>query len=63
MISVRSQNIDEFQLIRVIEDLERRGIQHADIYEGNGCIWVARSSAINEYYIFRDGYIADIQID
>jgi hypothetical protein len=66
MIEVRSKNINEFELMVVLDQLQKRGVQYASIYEGNDCVWVARGSAqvpINEYFIFRGGKLVDIQVD
>jgi hypothetical protein len=66
MIEVRGNNINEFELIVVINELERRGVKWATVYDGNDCVWVSRGSAsipINEYYIFNEGRLVDIQID
>ena len=66
MIEVRDNDINEFELIIVMNKLEEFGVKHATIYPGNDCVWVARGSAsipINEYYIFREGRLVDIQID
>lgn len=54
--------MNEFEMILVIEDLHQRGIVHYEMRPGNGCIWV-NHGVINSYYLFRDGKIADIQID
>ena len=66
MISVRHQDINELELIVVMDHLEKRGTKWADIYKGNDCIWVATGSSscpINEYFIFREGRLVDIQVD
>lgn len=66
MIEVRSKNINEFELMVVLDHLQKRGTTHANIYEGNGCVWVASGSSsvpINEYFIFNKGKLVDIQID
>ena len=66
MISVRHTDINELELIVVMDHLEKRGTKWADIYKGNDCIWVASGSSscpINEYFIFREGRLVDIQID
>lgn len=66
MISIRNKDINELELIVVMDHLEQRGTKWADIYKGNDCIWVASGSGscpINEYFIFRDGKLVDIQID
>ena len=65
MITVRNP-VNELELIVVMDLLQKRGTTYADIYQGNDCIWVASGSAsvpINEYFIFRDGKLVDIQID
>lgn len=66
MISIRDEGINELELLVVMDHLERRGVRYANVYQGNGCIWVATGSAsqpINEYFIFKDGRLVDIQID
>lgn len=66
MISIRNKDINELELIVVMDYLEKRGTKWADIYKGNDCIWVASGSSscpINEYFIFREGKLVDIQID
>ena len=66
MISLRDKDFNELELLQVMDYLERRGTQSASIYKGNDCIWVATGSSscpINEYFIFRDGRLVDIQID
>ena len=66
MIELRDKDINELELLVVLEKLRERGTQRANIYKGNGCIWVASGSSscpINEYFIFREGRLVDIQID
>lgn len=66
MIAIRDEDINELELIVVMDHLEKRGTRHASIYKGNNCIWVATGSAscpINEYFIFREGRLVDIQVD
>lgn len=66
MIKVHDHTLNELELIQVLDKLTQRGVQYADIYRGNDCIWVARGSSscpINEYYIFNNGQLFDIQID
>jgi hypothetical protein len=46
----------------VQEHYRKRGIKCYTLTKGNDCIW-AYHGAINEYFIFRNGQIADIQID
>lgn len=66
MINIRDKDINELELIVVMDYLEKRGTNHASILKGNDCIWVASGSAsrpINEYFIFHNGRLVDIQID
>lgn len=66
MIEVRDSGLNELELIVVHEHLRKRGTEWAKIYRGNGCIWVASGTSscpINEYFIFRDGTLVDIQVD
>ena len=54
--------LNEFEVLQVADRLERKGITSYTLTQGNECIW-AYYGVINEYYIFRDGEIADIQVD
>ena len=56
------KELNEFEVIRVIEDLRQRGIVNYDMRPGNDCIWV-NYGRIHSYYIFRNGKIVDIQFD
>ena len=65
MIDVRP-GVNEFELIVVLDKLKARGTEYATIQPGNGCVWVSSGSEsvpINEYFIFRQGYLVDVQID
>ncbi len=55
-------DMNEFEVILVQNDLAKRGIEHYTMRPGNDCIWVSYG-LVECYYIFRDGQIADIQID
>jgi hypothetical protein len=55
-------NLDPLEVLLVAEHLEGRGIDYYTLAQGNDCIW-AYYGQINEYFIFRDGRIVDIQID
>jgi hypothetical protein len=46
----------------VEEELRKKGIKYYTLTEGNQCIW-AYYGMINEYYIFREGKLVDVQID
>ena len=67
MISVRSTELNELELLVVQDYLQKRGTTTASIYKGNGCIWVSSGSSscpINEYFIFNNqSQLVDIQID
>ena len=54
--------LNPFEVMLVAADLEKKGITHYDMRPGNDCIWV-NYGLVNCYYIFRNGKIADIQID
>jgi hypothetical protein len=58
--------INEFELIVVLDQLQKQGKTWATVQPGNDCVWVSSGSSscpINEYYIFRSGQLVDIQID
>jgi len=54
--------LNEFEVLVVADLLEKKGVTHYTLTRGNECIW-AYYGHINEYYIFRDGRVVDIQID
>ena len=54
--------MNEFEVMLVTEDLRIKGIENYTMRPGNDCVWVTHG-LVNCYYIFRDGRIADIQID
>lgn len=63
---VVDKDINELELLVVMDHLKNRGTNYASIYKGNDCIWVSSGSSsrpINEYFIFREGRLVDIQID
>jgi hypothetical protein len=59
----RPELLNEFEVILVGDYMEKN---HPNVLytmtPGNNCIWVYYGS-INMYFVFRDGKIADIQID
>lgn len=57
-----SPTLNPLEVMIVAEHLEKNGIKDYTLTEGNNCIW-AYYGFINEYYIFRDGRLVDIQID
>ena len=65
-LRVVDKDVNPLELMVVHDYLKERGTQYATILKGNDCIWVASGSSsvpINEYFIFRDGKLVDIQID
>jgi len=63
MISIHPA-LNEFEVI-LVEDYMKQNHPKVTAYtmtQGNECIWVYYSF-MNFYFIFRDGKIADIQID
>jgi mannose-6-phosphate isomerase-like protein (cupin superfamily) len=54
--------LNPLEVILVCEHYEKRGVKHYTLARGNDCIW-AWHGRINEYFIFRDGKLVDIQID
>jgi hypothetical protein len=55
-------SLNEFEVLKVAEKLKEAGVESYTLAKGNGCIW-AYYGMINEYYVFRDGHLVDIQID
>ena len=54
--------LNPIEVMQVQIDLEKKGITHYNMQAGNDCIWVNYGS-VNCYYIFRNGKIADVQVD
>jgi hypothetical protein len=54
--------LNEFEVLLVAEYYKKQGINHYDLIPGNDCIW-AYHGRINEYFVFRDGKLVDIQTD
>jgi len=54
--------LNELEVILVAEHYKKRGVESYTLAKGNDCIW-AYYGMINEYFIFRDGRLVDIQID
>ena len=61
MITI-SPKLNALEVLIVAEHLKLKGVENYTLTEGNDCIW-AYYGRINEYYIFRNGELADIQID
>ena len=58
----RGIEMNEFEVMLVQKDLQDKGIENYTMHPGNECIWVSYG-LVNCYYIFREGRIADIQVD
>ena len=54
--------LNPLEVILVEEDMARKGVTHYTMTQGNDCIWVYYGQ-MNLYYIFKEGKIADVQID
>lgn len=54
--------LNPLEVMIVADKLKAQGIQSYTLARGNDCIW-AYYGRINEYYIFRNGKLVDIQID
>ena len=54
--------LNPLEVLLVVEHYKKRGIEHYDLIPGNDCIW-AYYGRINEYFVFRDGKLVDIQTD
>jgi len=58
--------LNPLEVLVVTEHMKERGREHYSLLPGNRCIWATSGSSsvpINEYFIFRDGKLVDIQID
>ncbi len=61
MVSINPK-LNPLEVMVVCEELRKKGITSYTLTEGNDCIW-AYYGYINEYYIFREGRLVDVQID
>ena len=61
MISINPE-LNPLEVMIVAERLKAQGVENYTLTQGNDCIW-AYYGAINEYYIFKDGELVDVQID
>jgi hypothetical protein len=63
---IEAEKINEFELIVVLDRLKEQGKEWATIQPGNRCIWVSSGSSscpLNQYFIFREGKLVDVQVD
>ena len=61
MVTIHPE-LNPLEVLIVAERLKEKGVEHYTLTRGNDCIW-AYYGVINEYYIFREGKLVDIQID
>jgi hypothetical protein len=54
--------LNPLEVLVVAEALAKKNITHYTLIKGNNCIW-ASYNTINEYYIFSQGHLVDIQTD
>lgn len=62
----RPEALNEFEMIKVADWMEKRyPNQFYTMTPGNDCVWVYWGSSVpmNLYFIFRNGEIADVQVD
>lgn len=59
---VISPKLNPLEVLVVTEHYKNRGIKNYTLTEGNDCIH-AYYGFINEYFIFREGKLVDVQID
>ena len=60
------ETLNSLEVIQVRDYMERyHPNKHYHVRSGNGCIWVYWGSTIpiNMYFIFKEGKIADVQVD
>jgi hypothetical protein len=65
MIRIDS-SLNPLEVLVVAEHYKEQGVTNYELLPGNRCIWATRGSSsvpINEYFVFRDGRLVDIQID
>ena len=56
------RRLNELEVMVVADHLKNKGVEDYELLPGNRCIWDTYG-LINEYYVFRDGKLVDIQID
>ena len=54
--------LNPLEVMIIAEELEKRGVTYYDMRPGNDCVWVSYNR-LETYWIFREGRLADIQID
>jgi hypothetical protein len=57
-----ARDLNPLEVMIVADYYEERGITDYTLTKGNDCIW-AYYGQINEYFIFRDSKLIDVQID
>jgi hypothetical protein len=54
--------LNPLEVMIIAEELQKRGVTYYDMRPGNDCVWVSYNR-LETYWIFREGRLADIQID
>lgn len=60
------KRLNELEVMVVADYLKNKGVENYQLLPGNRCIWASYGSSsvpINEYYVFNEGRLVDIQID
>ena len=66
-VGIEMTEVNSLEALLVHKDMQDKGFDNFTLRPGNDCVWasVSRGNGIwlDFYYIFREGRIADIQID
>jgi len=54
--------LNPLEVMIIAEELQKHGVTYYDMRPGNDCVWVSYNR-LETYWIFREGRLADIQID
>ena len=55
-------SLNPLEVLVVAEELAKKNVTHYTLIPGNDCVW-AYYGSINEYYIFSQGLLVDVQTD
>ena len=57
------ETLNSLEVVQVVDYMDKHHPNnHYNITKGNQCVWVYWGD-MNLYFVFRDGMIADIQVD
>jgi hypothetical protein len=59
---MQAVNMNSWEVLAVIDNLQKQGIKDYTIQPGNECIWVSYGQ-VNCYYLFNESKLIDIQFD